>query len=91
MTQGELNEQLISAARSGDTASVRSAIDAGADVNFKDTEGWAALITAAWEGHSKVLKLLLERGADINIQDGWGHCAYASILVWIYRYYKTAS
>lgn len=72
MTQGELNEQLIRTARSGDTAGVRSAIDAGADVNIQDDLGRTALIYAAREGCSEVLKLLLERGADINIQSGGG-------------------
>ena len=28
-------------------------IEAGADLDVQDTDGWTALITAAWEGHAE--------------------------------------
>lgn len=62
-------EELWDAARNGDEARVRAALDKGADVNAKSRYGATALSFAADKGHTHVIRLLLERGADINVQD----------------------
>ncbi|HEX8283441.1 MAG TPA: ankyrin repeat domain-containing protein [Pyrinomonadaceae bacterium] len=64
-----LNEQLYEAARKGDAAEVRAALDKGADVNAKFRYGATALFKAAERGHTEVVKLLIERGADVNVKD----------------------
>jgi uncharacterized protein len=65
----KLNDQLYEAVRKGDAAAVKSALDAGADVNAKFRYGATALFKAAERGNADVVKLLIERGADVNVQD----------------------
>ena len=64
-----LNEELWAAARAGDVARVKKALDDGADVNAGTRYGATALTFAADKGHLDVVKLLLDRGADVNAQD----------------------
>ena len=41
----------------------------GAEVNYRDEDGWSALFHAAGEGHMKVVEWLVEEcNADINLQ-----------------------
>lgn len=66
----DLNQNLIQAAKRGDTATVKSLLDKGADVNAKSNKsGATALIFAAELGHFKIAETLLARGADVNIKD----------------------
>jgi outer membrane protein assembly factor BamB len=64
-----LHEELWAAARAGDAARAKAALDKGADVNAKARYNMTALSFAADKGHLDVIKLLLEKGADINAQD----------------------
>jgi outer membrane protein assembly factor BamB len=64
-----LAEELWEAAREGDVARVRAALDKGADVNAKARYDRTALSFAADRGHTEVIRLLLDRGADLNVQD----------------------
>ena len=64
-----LGGDLHIAAGKGDTAVVEALLEAGADVEAKDSHGWTALHIAAMEGHSAVVKVLLEAGADVNAKD----------------------
>ncbi|HEX8149494.1 MAG TPA: ankyrin repeat domain-containing protein [Pyrinomonadaceae bacterium] len=64
-----LNEQLYEAARKGDVAEVKAALDKGADVNAKFRYGATALFKAAERGHTEVAKLLIERGVDVTVKD----------------------
>ncbi len=41
----------------------------GADINFQDEYGWAALMHVAAKGHTDVIWILIENGADLNIND----------------------
>ena len=63
-----LNDELFAAARAGEAAAVKSALDRGADVNAKFRYGTTALFKAAEKGHTEVVKLLFERGANARVR-----------------------
>ena len=46
------------AAGEGHTDTIRALLDAGADVNAKDNEGWTALHEAEIGGHTEVVEIL---------------------------------
>jgi ankyrin repeat protein len=58
------NEELIAACKKSDLAAAQKAIDNGADVNFKDAEGWYPISAALFS--PEITKLLLEKKADPN-------------------------
>ena len=57
------------AARNGELATVKQAIEAGIDVDAKSAYGATALFFACDRGHEEVVNFLLEKGADPNIKD----------------------
>ena len=63
------SERLRSACESGDAEAVEASLEAGADVNAADGEGWTALHFAASEGHASIVKTLVDRGADVSKQN----------------------
>jgi uncharacterized protein len=67
-----LNEQLHSAAASGDTAAVLRLISKGAKVNARGFFGRTPLINAAAYNRPETVKALLERGADASLTDDMG-------------------
>jgi uncharacterized protein len=58
---------LLFAVRSGDLASARLLVAAGADVNDADAWGVTATVLAAHSGFTEVVEFLLDRGADANL------------------------
>mmetsp|Transcript_12342 Transcript_12342/g.16193 ORF Transcript_12342/g.16193 Transcript_12342/m.16193 type:complete len:397 (+) Transcript_12342:146-1336(+) len=56
----------------GDLKQVESILEAGADVNFQDDEGWAPLHNAAIFGCIEIAKHLLKVGALPSIQNHYG-------------------
>ncbi len=71
---------LLFAARSGDVASARLLLAAGADPNDELPDGTSALVLAAHSGHGDVGELLLAQGADPNAM-GIGYTAlHAAVL-----------
>ncbi len=71
---------LLFAARSGDAASAKLLLAAGADPNDRLPDGTSALVLAAQSGHRDVALTLLEKGADPNDM-GIGYSAlHAAIL-----------
>lgn len=60
---------LWTAVRGTDVAAVKSALDAGADVNFKNEMGITALWIACGKGKPEIVELLIDRGADVNARD----------------------
>lgn len=58
--------ELIDAVRAGATGSVKAAIEAGADVNQQDANGWTPLCWAAGKGELATIELLLAHGADVR-------------------------
>ena len=71
---------LLFAARSGDAASARLLIEAGASANDALPEGMSALVLAAHSGHTDTATLLLEKGADPNSADAGYTAMHAAVL-----------
>lgn len=60
---------LSHALRTGDLASVKEAIDAGADVNARGPDGLTPLMIASALGQAQAVALLLTAGADVLTAD----------------------
>ncbi len=69
-------------ARTGDVGGVKSALDAGADVNELDSKGWTALMHAVDQGNVLVAEALIAVGADLNLRarDGATALFMAAVL-----------
>lgn len=66
MSGAAWNTALIEAARSGDTATLRLALENKADINTKTADGFTPLIIAALLDHFEILNILVENGAELN-------------------------
>ncbi len=60
---------LIKAAEQGDTSTVLSLLQKGADINGKDERGRTAIMAATHGNHPETVKALIDAGADVNLQD----------------------
>lgn len=60
MTQKEINKNFLSSVQDGQIASAKDWLAKGANVNFKDESGFAAIHCAAIEGNDKMLAILLK-------------------------------
>jgi ankyrin repeat protein len=54
---------------------VQALLEAGADPNLPDNDGWAALMAASDKGSKTTVQALIEAGADVNLQDNHGTTA----------------
>jgi ankyrin repeat protein len=54
---------------------VQSLIEAGADVNQTDEDGWTPIMYATLEGYFDIVKILIEAGADVNSESSSGEYA----------------
>ncbi len=70
---------LITAALFGQKEIAALLLDAGADINFQNSDGSTALITAAFFGRPEVVKLLLDQKADKTIKNKYGTTAYDNV------------
>jgi ankyrin repeat protein len=71
---------LLFAARSGDAASARLLLAAGANANDAMPEGMSALVLSAHSGQTSVATLLLEKGADPNAAEAGYTALHAAVL-----------
>ena len=71
---------LLFTARSGDTASARLLLSAGANVNDALPDGTSALVLAAHSGHGETAAMLLEKGANPNSADNGYTALHAAVL-----------
>ena len=58
----DLNQELLQAAKQGDTVRVKSLLANGADINAKNESGWTSLMFAALGGQTEVVNVLLANG-----------------------------
>ncbi len=68
-------QELLRAAREGETSRVRSVLASGADVNETDREGWTALMLAARRNNPEIAEVLIEAGANVAYRDPTGMSA----------------
>jgi hypothetical protein len=66
---GDVNEDLLAAARRGDLASVKTSIEKGAALEAKTSYGQTPLYLAAMNGHQEVVDFLLDKGASTAVRD----------------------
>lgn len=71
---------LLFAARSGDVATARALVEAGANVDDTAAAGTSALVIAAHSGQGPVGIYLLEQGADPNAAEAGYTALHAAIL-----------
>ena len=57
------------AAGTGNIEAVKKHLDAGTDVNAKNSRNWPPLHLAVSGGHKEIVELLIAKGADINARD----------------------
>jgi uncharacterized protein len=72
-SHAQSESRLWQAAASGDLGELKSAIDHGADVNFRGPGGFNALNAAARNGHLEIVQYLVEHGASIDQSDNQRH------------------
>ena len=60
-----------------DLEGVSRLIEAGADINKAENDGWTPLMMAAEFGHGDIVKYLLDSGADVLMQTYTGRTALA--------------
>ena len=74
--QNELNEKLLKITRVGIANSIQALIDAGANCNATDEDGWTPLHYAAERGEAECIAVLLAAGADMSIKDNEGRTPF---------------
>ena len=62
----QASQALLDAARAGNLEAAKQHLVAGADVNFRNQQGFTPLHVAAQKGHNKVAELLIAKGANVN-------------------------
>mmetsp|Transcript_56010 Transcript_56010/g.67235 ORF Transcript_56010/g.67235 Transcript_56010/m.67235 type:complete len:249 (+) Transcript_56010:281-1027(+) len=68
-TSVKLNDEMLTAASTGDTDSVKTLLDVGASVNTPDKLGFSAFMYACGNGHIKVTNLIID-DTDVNYGHG---------------------
>lgn len=64
------------ASGSGSIEALHRILEENADINTKDSEGWAPIHHAAFKGRTEAVKILLEEGADAELKDVAGFAPF---------------
>ena len=67
-----VNDDLLRAGKQGSVSAARTALDAGANPNYRDGIGYTAMHYAALKGHSRLIRFLASRGANPNVKSKQG-------------------
>ncbi|MEN1939138.1 ankyrin repeat domain-containing protein [Paenibacillus sp. 102] len=65
-----MEKQLFTATERGETATVLSLIQQGANINVTDSQGRTPAMVATYANDVKTAQVLIDAGANVNIQDG---------------------
>jgi ankyrin repeat protein len=68
-------DALLAAAKAGDAGQVRAQLQAGADINARDSGQRTALLNAVRGGQLAVVRALIEAGANLDLRDLEGRSA----------------
>merc|ERR1719382_633665 len=74
---GELNSSLLAAARRNDSDEVRTCIEAGANLDVRDEDGWTPLMWAAMHQSLDMVELVVRHGANPSLLDEQGEAVEA--------------
>jgi len=69
LVAGDVNADLLEAARQGDLAAVKALLAKGGDLETKTAYGQTPLYLAAMQGHPEVVEFLLSKGANTDVHD----------------------
>lgn len=72
-----LAHTLFQAAREGDTALLRSYLNAGAPATMTNSAGDSLLMLAAYHGHAEAVQLILKHGGEANSANDRGQTPLA--------------
>jgi len=75
-----VDQNLLQAVAAGNLTDAAAALDAGANIETRDTAGRTPLILAAIARNSDMLRLLIARHADVNAKDASGNTAVTIVL-----------
>ena len=70
-----LDMALLSAVKSNDPAAIHTALNNGADLEFRDISYYTPLIWAAREGNAAALQCLIDQHAELDAQNEYGETA----------------
>jgi ankyrin repeat protein len=78
---GDVNQDLLIAARIGDTPKLRTLVAQGANSNTLSPNGYSGLMHAAEMGHQDSVEVLLGNGAQLNVKSSSGDTALILAVV----------
>ena len=68
----DINNDLMLAIQNNDINKVKDLISKGADINYKDIDGFTPLMRATARGNEEIVKYLLDKDAKIDIKNNAG-------------------
>src|SRR5882724_8098182 len=74
-TAQQVSLALVNACREGNTVRLKALVEAGAEVNVTNHEGWTPLMIAALKGHLEIARILVAKGAALEAANGSGWTA----------------
>jgi ankyrin repeat protein len=76
----DLATRVFAMARSGDSTTLASYVDAGVPVNMANQSGDTLVMLAAYHGHAETVTALVQRGADVDLANDKGQTPLAGAV-----------